>query len=107
MTLFGSKLTFVPIPEAQATGDDEVRAPFQKEHVKDAPKVEADGDLSTEEERQLYEHYGSSDYGAWQGQDRTKDADLPGDAEQPSGEPGVAGVRLRRVIVVAAPPPRT
>lgn len=36
--------------------------------MKNAPRVEADGELSADEERQLYEHDGSSDYGDWQGE---------------------------------------
>ena len=28
------------------------------------------------------------------------------DSDQPAGEPGMVGVRVRRVIIVAAPPPR-
>jgi sporulation protein YlmC with PRC-barrel domain len=104
--LFGTKHSFVPIAEAELTGDDQVRVPFQKDRLKGAPKVDADGELSPEEERQLYEHYGRSDYGDWQGQDRTIGTGLADDADQPAGEPGVVGVRLRRVIIVAARPPR-
>jgi uncharacterized protein (TIGR02271 family) len=54
--LFGSKVSFVPIAEARAEGD-EVRVPYEKSHVKDSPNVEADGALSQTEERRLYEHY--------------------------------------------------
>jgi uncharacterized protein (TIGR02271 family) len=55
--LFGTRSTFVPIAEARAEGDD-VRVPYEKAHVKDAPNVDADGALSQEEESQLYRHYG-------------------------------------------------
>jgi len=44
--LFGTKHSFVPIAEAELTDDDKVRVPFQKEQVKNAPKVDADGELS-------------------------------------------------------------
>jgi sporulation protein YlmC with PRC-barrel domain len=116
--LFGLKHSLVPIRDAEPSGDGQVRVPFQKEQVKDAPRVDPDDDLSEEEERKLYEHYGRSDYGDWQGEDRTAGLDLPaerrttddagtggtggtdgGDAEAPR----VVGVRLRRVVVVAAP----
>jgi sporulation protein YlmC with PRC-barrel domain len=101
--LFGAKSSFVPIREAEVAGDDEIRVPFQKEQVKDAPNIEADGQLSPEEEQRLYEHYGRSDYGEWRGEDRTASLDLPeereGRFERPE-EPGVVGVRLRRVVVV-------
>ena len=32
--------------------------PFDKATVKDAPKIDPDGRLSQEEERELYQHYG-------------------------------------------------
>jgi uncharacterized protein (TIGR02271 family) len=57
--LFGSNLSFVPIREATSGGDG-VTVPYDKAQVKDAPNVEADGELSEEEERRLYEHYGVS-----------------------------------------------
>jgi uncharacterized protein (TIGR02271 family) len=59
--LFGGKGTFVPLQQASPEGDG-VRVPFDKAHVKDAPNVEPDGELSHSEERTLYEHYGV-DYG--------------------------------------------
>jgi uncharacterized protein (TIGR02271 family) len=62
--LFGSNVSFVPIRDASADGDD-VRVSHEKDLVKDAPNVEADGQLSPEEERRLYQHYGRSDYDEW------------------------------------------
>ena len=38
------------------SGDD-VRVPYDKSMVKDAPNAEADGELSPDEERRLYDHY--------------------------------------------------
>jgi uncharacterized protein (TIGR02271 family) len=55
--LFGTKRTFVPLSEAQ-THEDGVRVPFEKATVKDAPRVDPDGELSREEEQTLYRHYG-------------------------------------------------
>jgi uncharacterized protein (TIGR02271 family) len=55
--LFGTKKTFVPLQDAAPVGED-VRVPLEKGHVKDAPSIEADGDLSENEERRLYTHYG-------------------------------------------------
>ncbi len=55
--LFGTKQSFVPIGDASSTGDG-VRVPFDKATVKDAPKIDPDGRLSQEEERELYQHYG-------------------------------------------------
>jgi uncharacterized protein (TIGR02271 family) len=73
--LFGSKVSFVPIAEASEAGG-EVRLPYDKQQVKDAPTAEADGELSQEEEAALYGHYGlayseaRSDSGLPQGQGR-------------------------------------
>ena len=54
--LFGTKKTFVPLRGAQPTGED-VRVPLEKAHVKDAPGIDADGELSESEERELFTHY--------------------------------------------------
>jgi uncharacterized protein (TIGR02271 family) len=71
--LFGAKSTFVPIGEARSTGDD-VQVPYQKQLVKDAPKLDTDRDLSVADERELWRHYGL-DYDAG---DDTADRDASG-----------------------------
>ena len=43
--LFGGKGTFVPLQQANPTGDG-VQVPFEKSHVKDAPNIDPDGELS-------------------------------------------------------------
>jgi uncharacterized protein (TIGR02271 family) len=55
--LFGSNLTFVPIAGATERGD-ELEVPYDKAQVKDAPNAEPDGQLSQQEEADLYRHYG-------------------------------------------------
>ena len=55
--LFGTKSSFVPLAQATQTGD-EVRVPYDKQLVKDAPRVDADQHLSEAEEQQLWRHYG-------------------------------------------------
>jgi uncharacterized protein (TIGR02271 family) len=55
--LFGTKESFVPIRDADLT-DDGLRVPVSKARVKDAPKVDADGHLSPQEEEELYRYYG-------------------------------------------------
>ena len=55
--LFGSKSHFVPIEAAQPDQDN-LRVPFTKDTVKDAPSVDVDQHLTVEEEQQLYRHYG-------------------------------------------------
>ncbi len=55
--LFGTKSNFVPLAGASPDGE-EVRAQVTKDQVKEAPGVETDGELSEQEERMLFEHYG-------------------------------------------------
>jgi sporulation protein YlmC with PRC-barrel domain len=111
--LFGLKVSFVPIDEAEVT-DEEVRMPFTKEQIKEAPRADPNRELSPEYERRLWEHYGRSGYHEWDGEDRTADLDLPEERPapvEPSGDddgqqaqvPAVVGVRLRRVVLVVAP----
>lgn len=54
--MFGTRSTFVPIRGAQLDGD-QVRVAHEKSHIKDAPNVESDGELSPAEEDRLYDHY--------------------------------------------------
>ena len=54
--LFGTKSNFVPLAGASPEGED-VRAQVTKDQVKDAPGVEADGELSEQEEQRLFEYY--------------------------------------------------
>jgi uncharacterized protein (TIGR02271 family) len=55
--LFGTKASFVPLTQATPT-DQDVRVPYDKQLVKDAPRVDPDQHLSEAEERQLWRHYG-------------------------------------------------
>jgi uncharacterized protein (TIGR02271 family) len=55
--MFGSKHSFVPITTLTFEGD-ELRVPFTKDKVKDAPNIDDDGELSQDEEMSLAEHYG-------------------------------------------------
>jgi stress response protein YsnF len=55
--LFGTGENFVPLRDAEFTGD-RVVVPHDKDHVSNAPSVGDDRHLSPEEERALYAHYG-------------------------------------------------
>ena len=61
MGLFGTKSTFVPLEGASEDGGT-LRVRYDKAQVKDAPKVDPDGELSQQQEAELYAHYGL-DYG--------------------------------------------
>jgi uncharacterized protein (TIGR02271 family) len=58
--LFGRSESFVPLRGATAEGDA-LRVGYTKAQVKDAPRVDADGHLSEDEEQRLYVHYGLAD----------------------------------------------
>ena len=68
--MFGTKETFVPIREADLTGDG-LRVPVSKAQVKDAPKIDTEGHLSPDEEQELYRYYGMGGSGQTTG--RTTD----------------------------------
>ena len=55
--LFGGKSSFVPLAGAAPAGDD-LRVQVEKEQVKDAPRIDADGELSPQQEADLFRHYG-------------------------------------------------
>jgi len=55
--LFGTKEAFVPLADANIAGDD-LRLPYDKDKVKNAPHIEAEGHLSPAEEEDLYRYYG-------------------------------------------------
>jgi uncharacterized protein (TIGR02271 family) len=57
--LFGTKHSFVPITNA-STSSDALSVPFTKDQVKDAPRIDDDGELSQDEELLLSRHYGLS-----------------------------------------------
>jgi uncharacterized protein (TIGR02271 family) len=79
--VLGTSEAFVPLAEASLEGDN-IRLPFPKDKVKDAPKMDVDDHLDLEQERELYRYYGldydtrGSDYdrgvtGGTDGDDRT------------------------------------
>jgi len=57
--MFGGHASFVPLAQASLQGKDVV-VPYDKALVKDAPRVQADQDLTSVEEDRLYQHYNLS-----------------------------------------------
>jgi len=55
--LFGTKSTFVPLRDA-TEAEGALRVAFDKQTIKDAPKMDPDGQLSQREEAELYRQYG-------------------------------------------------
>jgi uncharacterized protein (TIGR02271 family) len=74
--LFGTKSTFVPLAQAAEFGD-QVQVPYEKQLIKDAPRVDADQHLSESEEAELWRHYGM-EYGYGWGEGGPEDADRDG-----------------------------
>jgi hypothetical protein len=54
--MFGTKESFVPLSDATFDGDD-IRVPVTKDAVHGAPRVDAGGHLSPDEEDELYRYY--------------------------------------------------
>ena len=106
--LFGMSESFVPLRGAELTGDD-VRVPYDKDKVKDAPRIDETGHLSEQEEGQLYAYYGvNGDHLATSGTDdaAASATPAPGTPEtvivteaSSSREPGQP--RLRRYVVTS------
>jgi len=77
--MFGSKDSFVPLAGAKKTQQG-LSVGFSKDDIKGAPRTDASGELSQEEEAELYRHYGL-DYS-----DAPSDSGLPtGGAPAPTG----------------------
>jgi len=87
--LFGTKETFIPLSSAKVDGSD-LRVPFTKATVRDAPKMEADGDLNPREEEELYRYYGVTGPTGTQ-QPPTGEGTGHAGREDRSGQTGVVG----------------
>lgn len=55
--LFGARSSFVPLAEATVEGDT-IRVPYAKDQIKDAPNLDAGGELTQSSEAELYAYYG-------------------------------------------------
>jgi uncharacterized protein (TIGR02271 family) len=84
--MFGTKHSFVPITSASTTAEG-LQVPFTKDQVKDAPRLDDDGELSQDEELLLSEHYGI------RYSEAPSDSGLPegGGAPAPTGGRGPVG----------------
>ena len=54
--LFGTQESFVPLGRADVDGVDVV-VPYDKQTIKDAPRVETGGSLTPQEEKRLFAYY--------------------------------------------------
>lgn len=84
--LFGSKETFIPLAEAKYA-DGVITVPYEKSFIKDAPHVDEDGEISSQEEDELYRYYGVADgrdAGVVGGVDRRREEHQLRDADRDS-----------------------
>ncbi|MFM9921305.1 DUF2382 domain-containing protein [Lacisediminihabitans sp. H27-G8] len=67
--LFGTSESFAPLKDASFDGET-VRVGYDKDFVKDAPRIHDDGALSEEEEASLYSYYGTTTHTALEANDQ-------------------------------------
>ena len=77
--LFGLSESFAPLQGAEFDGKD-IRLKYDKETVKDAPRIDKDQHLDPDEERDLYRHYGFGSRG------EMDDAGKPGSTHDWTGK---------------------
>ena len=129
--LFGMSESFVPLEGARLEGNDIV-VPYNKNQVKDAPRIDADRPLEPAEEDRLYQHYRVGTGGTYTnadtadaasttrqdttGTDRTETRDATGtagygatdaDRAQTRDATGTAGYGTATSTTDAATPPTT
>lgn len=75
--LFGSRETFIPLADAKYA-EGAITVPYEKSFIKDAPNIDEDGEISHQEESELYRYYGVSDPDAASGDDRGREDDARG-----------------------------
>jgi hypothetical protein len=98
--LFGTHTSLAPLDGAALSGND-VRLGYSKSAVKDAPRPEVEGELTRDEERRLFDHYGSAKAAA-------EPEVAPESAPEPEPEPVVPGPErpfsAAETVVVPDPP---
>jgi uncharacterized protein (TIGR02271 family) len=88
--LFGTSQSFVPLQGASVR-DGNIVVNYDKDTVKNAPRIDDDGKLSPEEEDRLYEYYGL-------GGGTTQTADYDRGADYDSGADRSVGDRVRDAV---------
>ena len=100
--MFGGGESFVPLRHAELTGDD-LRVPYDKDKVKDAPRIsDSEGHLSEEEEGTLYSYYGENGVDYDSSYDTSSDSDASGDVGHDTSSPNTdsAGTRSEEQLNV-------
>jgi uncharacterized protein (TIGR02271 family) len=84
--MFGNHETLVPLAEAQADNDG-LSVPYSKDAIKNAPHWDPSQELSIEDEKQLFDHYGVS----YSGETVTADENQGQTGQAGQGTTGQAG----------------
>ena len=79
--LFGTAESFVPLADATVDGEN-IRVPYGKAKIKDAPRIDDDGELSEGQEDELYRYYGLSSTNGTVDTDSTVDTDRTVDIDR-------------------------
>lgn len=82
---FGTNESFVPLRGAEVSGD-EVRVPYTKDVIKDAPNISEDGHLEPDQEDEIHRYYAAADSGvagsaSYRDGDRDRDDRAIGDRD--------------------------
>ncbi|NQX03351.1 PRC and DUF2382 domain-containing protein [Rathayibacter sp. VKM Ac-2856] len=86
--LFGTSESFVPLEGADLAGD-RVTVAYDKSFVKDAPRIDADGSLTEDEEAELYRYYNLTGAASAPGTDNVDSAAGFSDVTSGRGDTGV------------------
>jgi hypothetical protein len=90
-TGFFSRNAVGPAGNVTHLDDRTVQVPFGRQQVKDSPHIDADGELSEQDERMLYEYYGIS-FSDRSSPSLLYDEGVAGPIS--SGEPGIGGLGI-------------
>ncbi|HEY5848913.1 MAG TPA: PRC and DUF2382 domain-containing protein [Microlunatus sp.] len=86
--LFGTSESFIPLTGASVSGSD-LMVDYDKETIKNAPRVDPDGHLTPDEEEALYSYYGLG--GTSNGHDRDADHVATDSTTDTTDETGTVG----------------
>ena len=84
--LFGMSESFVPLEGATYNGKD-IMVNYDKDTVKDAPRIDADRQLSPDEEETLYAHYGMTSGSGHRDRDKDRGRDRDKRGTRPAPRP--------------------
>jgi hypothetical protein len=95
--LFGTSESFVPLNQSRLEGND-IIADIDKDIIKNAPRIDADGDLTPREELELFRYYTRPRGGNMTDRDDTVDRDDDGLNRDDYGRDQDTGEDHRRVV---------